>query len=191
MKLKLFDSLQNKTTSLDLFSSDTLAVYLCGPTVYDYIHIGNLRSLVVFDVFNRLVTYWGWKLNYVVNITDIDDKIITKAEEQGRSEKEVAEFYTAAFLDDLRRFNVRLPHTLPRVTAYLEQIKSFIQRLLDLKFAYQEKDGDVLFATKRLPQYGALSGQKTTALRSGTRRLNSLAPLPETAKKDVSSDFVL
>src|SRR3954471_22423220 len=106
MKLKLFNSLENRVTEIDLQQGQTINIYLCGPTVYDHVHIGNLRSVIVFDVLHRLLLELGVKVNYVQNITDIDDKIITKAKKERRSEKAISKHYAKAYFDNLIRYNV-------------------------------------------------------------------------------------
>src|SRR5688572_8206699 len=101
MKLQLFNSLENKVTKIKLSSQSTINIYLCGPTVYDHIHLGNLRPIIIFDILHRLLRHSKIKANYVQNITDIDDKIIAKAEKERKSEKEVSIHYTKAFLANL------------------------------------------------------------------------------------------
>src|SRR5919206_2235052 len=105
---KLFNSLTNKIDELELVTSKTVKIYLCGPTVYEHIHIGNLRPVIIFDVLHRLLLHLGVKVNYVQNITDIDDKIITKAQKEKKSEKEISDYYTQSYFNNLARYNVIL-----------------------------------------------------------------------------------
>ncbi|CAI2161887.1 5543_t:CDS:2 [Funneliformis geosporum] len=141
MKLSLFNSLKNQITELELQPNQTIKIYLCGPTVYDHIHIGNLRSVIIFDVLHRLLLCLKVKVNYIQNITDIDDKIITKAQKEKKSEKEI-------------------------VTNYIPQLQTFIKKLLEKGFAYQLA-GEIFFGVKKSKEYGRLSGQKLEKLKSG------------------------
>src|SRR3984885_13428513 len=116
MELQLFNSLENKITKITLQPSQTVNIYLCGPTVYDHIHLGNLRPVIIFDVLHRLLLSCGIKVNYVQNITDIDDKIIAKAQKENKSEKEISQYYTKTYLTNLTCYNILFPTHLPRVT---------------------------------------------------------------------------
>src|SRR3954462_1306573 len=126
MEFRLFNSLKNKIIKTDLQPGQNVNIYLCGPTVYDHVHIGNLRSVIIFDVLHRLLLNLNIKVNYIQNITDIDDKIIAKAQKEKRSEKEISNHYTKAYFDNLIRYNILLPNYSPRVTNYIPQIKDFI-----------------------------------------------------------------
>src|SRR4051812_1025989 len=114
MKLRLFNSLENKITEIRLQSTQTINLYLCGPTVYDHIHLGNLRPVIVFDVLFRLLLFLKVKVNYVQNITDIDDKIIIKAQKEKKSEKQISLHYIKSYLANLTRYNIIFPTCLPR-----------------------------------------------------------------------------
>src|SRR4051794_14922226 len=109
MKLQLFNSQEKKVVSLELRPNQILHIYLCGPTVYDHVHLGNLRPVIVFDVLHRFLLYLKIKVNYVQNITDVDDKIIARASKEKKSEKEISNHYTKAYLTNLIRYNVLLP----------------------------------------------------------------------------------
>nr|CAG8528810.1 11832_t:CDS:2 [Entrophospora candida] len=133
--------------------------------VYDYIHIGNLRSVIIFDVLHRLLLYLKVKVNYIQNITDIDDKIINKAHQEQKNEKEISEHYTQSYLVNLTRYNVLFPTHSPRVTNYVSQVQGFIKGLLEKGFAYQSA-GEVFFEVKKSQDYGKLSGQNLEKLKS-------------------------
>src|SRR5437588_3151241 len=113
MELKLFNSLKNSITKIDLQSGQTINIYLCGPTVYDHIHLGNLRSVIIFDILHRLLLSLNIKVNYIQNITDIDDKIIAKAQKEKKSEKAISDYYTQSYFANLVRYNILLPTHSP------------------------------------------------------------------------------
>jgi len=183
MELHLFNSLENKVTKLKIQPDQTVNIYLCGPTVYDHIHLGNLRPVIIFDVLHRLLLGCGIKVNYVQNITDIDDKIIAKAQKENKSEKEISHYYTKTYLTNLSCYNILLPIHLPRVTDYVSPVQEFIRVLLEKGFAYQQI-GEVFFEVKKSQEYGKLSGQNLEKLKSGVREI---AP----TSKENNKDFVL
>src|SRR4051812_27711214 len=168
MKLQLFSSKENKNVSLDLKPDQTINIYLCGPTVYDHIHVGNLRPIIIFDILHRLLLHLDIKVNYVQNITDIDDKIITKAQKEKKTEKEIADYYTKSYLDNLLRYNILFPTSFLRVTNYLPQIQRFITALLAKGVAYSQAE-EVLFRVSGNENYGKLSGQNLAKLKENTR----------------------
>jgi cysteinyl-tRNA synthetase len=165
MELRLFNSLENRINKFNFQPGQAINIYLCGPTVYDYIHIGNLRSVIIFDILHRLLLYLKVKVNYVQNITDIDDKIIIKAQQEQKSEKDIGDYYTQCYLANLVRYNILFPTQLPRVTNYVPQVQKFIRGLLEKGFAYQSA-GEVFFRVKKSPEYGKLSGQNLEKLKS-------------------------
>ena len=183
MKLQLFNSLENRITEIDLRQGQTINIYLCGPTVYDHVHIGNLRSVIVFDVLHRLLLKLGVKVNYVQNITDIDDKIIAKAQKEKKSEKKISEHYTKAYFVNLVRYNILFPTYSPRVTNYITEIQDFINHLLKKGTAYQ-KNGEVFFRIEENNEYGKLSGQDLKKLKGNFRETNL-------TNKEDNKDFVL
>src|SRR5205814_9403163 len=136
MELKLFNSLAKEIAQLNLQSGQTINIYLCGPTVYDHIHIGNLRPVIIFDVLHRLLLHLNIKVNYVQNITDIDDKIIIRANKEKKTEKKVSDHYTSDYLANIILYNILLPSALPRVTNYISEIQEFIFSLVEKKIAY-------------------------------------------------------
>src|SRR4051794_18124384 len=149
---KLFNSLTNKVDELELACSQTVKLYLCGPTVYEHVHIGNLRSVIIFDVLQRFLISLGYKVNYVHNLTDIDDKIIAKAQQENKTEFQIAQHYIRAYFQILTNYNILQPTFLPQVTDYISPIQNFISNLLYKNQAYQQKN-DILFRVKDNPNY--------------------------------------
>ena len=143
-------------------------MYVCGPTVYNYIHLGNARPIVVFDTLARYFKYKGMEVDYVQNFTDVDDKIINKSIEEGISASEVSEKYIKCFFEDINSLNILESVKRPKVTENMEEIIEIIQKLIDNGFAY-EKDGDVYFEVKKYKDYGKLSNQKIEELELGAR----------------------
>src|SRR5947209_5539865 len=127
--LQLLNSLKKSITKLNLQPGQTITIYLCGPTVYDHIHIGNLRPVVIFDVLHRLLLHLNIQVNYVQNITDIDDKIISRAQKERKSEGKISQHYTKTYFANLVNYNILFPTHLPRVTNYISQVQEFINTL--------------------------------------------------------------
>ena len=148
-------------------------IYVCGPTVYNYIHMGNARPLVVFDTLRRYLEYRGSKVIFVSNITDIDDKLITRAKEEGVSMAEVARRYTEEYLKDSDGLNVRRPTVQPRATDHIQEILGIVADLVESGHAYVARNGDVYFRVKSDPGYGKLSHLNLDDLESGNRELRS------------------
>src|SRR5947209_3770684 len=169
--LKLFNSLTNKVDELELIPSQgiTVKLYLCGPTVYEHVHIGNLRSVIVFDVLQRFLLSLGYKVKYVHNLTDIDDKIIAKAQQENKTEFQVTQYYIRAYFQNLANYNILQPTFLPQVTDYIFPIQKFISNLLHQGQAYQQKN-DILFRVRDNPDYGRLSKQKLDKLKEPEAR---------------------
>ena len=183
LELRLFNTLKKEISKLDLHPNQKINIYLCGPTVYDHIHIGNLRPVIIFDILHRLLLHLNIKVNYVQNITDIDDKIIIRANKEKKTEKKVSDHYTSAYLANLIRYNILLPSALPRVTNYISEIQEFIFSLVEKKIAYQQ-DNEVLFRVGVNKDYGKLSKQNLAKLKPGTREINK-------TNKESNLDFVL
>ena len=148
-------------------------IYVCGPTVYNYIHMGNARPLVVFDTLRRYLEYRGSKVIFVSNITDIDDKLITRAKEEGVSMAEVARRYTEEYLKDSDGLNVKRPTVQPRATDHIQEILGIVADLVAGGHAYVARNGDVYFRVKSDPGYGKLSHLNLDDLESGNRELRS------------------
>ncbi|UWD34072.1 cysteine--tRNA ligase [Mesomycoplasma molare] len=134
-------------------------LYLCGPTVYNHVHIGNMRSLMYFDILNRVKLFNGIEVNYLHNITDIDDKIINKAIEENKTEKEISEFYYQEYIKLFSLYNINFPTKIIKVTEKIDWIINYIQELLDKKIAYK-KNNNVFFDVTKNPKYGEISNRK-------------------------------
>ena len=166
--MKLYNTMTNKIEEFKTIEENKVKMYVCGPTVYNYIHLGNARPIVVFDTLARYFKYKGMEVNYVQNFTDVDDKIINKSIEEGISASEVSEKYIKCFFEDINRLNILESVKRPKVTENMAEIIEIIQKLIDNGFAY-EKDGDVYFEVKKYKDYGKLSNQKIEELELGAR----------------------
>lgn len=160
-----------------------VSLYACGPTVYNYFHIGNARAFIFFDVVHRYFLYRGYDVTYVQNITDIDDKIIAQANEEGISFQDVADKYAKAFLQDCAELGIKKPTHQPRATEVMDEIIAYIDALVKHGFAY-ESNGDVYFDTSSYTEYGSLSGKKTEEQLAGAR-------VAENMSKRNATDFTL
>ena len=184
--MKLYNTMNKRKEDFVPLTPGKVSMYVCGPTVYNFIHIGNARPMIVFDTARRYFEYLGWEVNYVSNFTDVDDKIIAKAIEEKISAQEVAERYIAECKKDMEGMNVRPATTHPRATQEIPGMIEMIRTLMDKGFAY-EVDGTVYFRTRKDPEYGKLSHKNLDDLRSGGR---SLLVTGEDQKED-PLDFVL
>lgn len=167
--MKLYNTLTRKKEEFVPLVEGQVRMYTCGPTVYNYIHVGNARPMVVFDTLRRYFIYRGYDVKYVVNFTDIDDKIINRANEENTSYKEIAEKYIEAFLEDAKGLNLLEEKTIhPRATEFIKPMIDFIQRLIDIGAAYNV-DGNVYFNIEAAENYGKLSKKNIEELISGAR----------------------
>jgi cysteinyl-tRNA synthetase len=167
--MKLYNSLTRKKEEFKPLEDKIVKMYVCGPTVYNYIHVGNARPMVVFDTLRRYFLYKGYDVKYVVNFTDIDDKLIKKAQEQNTTVKEIAEKYISEFLIDSKGLNVYEEKTIhPKATENISEIIKFIKRLEEKGFAYNI-DGNVYFDISKDKNYGKLSNKNLNDLISGAR----------------------
>ena len=166
--MKIFNTLTREKQELVPIEENTLRIYACGPTVYNYIHIGNARPLCVFDVLRRYLEWRGYKVNFVQNFTDIDDKLIKKANEENITVKEVAERYIEEFWTDSKGLGVKEATVHPKATENIDAIQDIITSLIDKGFAYESK-GDVYFRAKKFDEYGKLSHQPLDDLEAGAR----------------------
>ena len=164
--MKIFNTLTRNKDEFKPINEGEVKIYACGPTVYNYIHIGNARPLCVFDVLRRYFEWRGYKVNFVQNFTDIDDKLIRKANEEGITVPEVAERFIKEFWTDAKGLNVREATVHPRATENIEQIQGIISALVEKGYAY-EADGDVYFRAKKFDEYGKLSHQPLEDLAAG------------------------
>lgn len=167
--MKIYNTLSRTKQEFQPIEKGKVRMYVCGPTVYDYIHIGNARPLVVFDVMHRYLRWLGYDVRYVVNFTDIDDKIIRRADEEGVDFHEISEKYIRAFQEQARSLNLLEAETIhPRATDMVQPIIDFIQGLVDKDAAYDAEDA-VYFRVSMDKDYGKLSGKNIEDLRSGAR----------------------
>ncbi len=164
--MKVFNTLTREKQELKTVEEGKVRIYACGPTVYNYIHIGNARPLCVFDVLRRFLEWRGYQVNFVQNFTDIDDKLIKKANEEGITVPEVAERYIAEFWTDAEGLGVRRATVHPRATENIDAIQDIISALIEKGFAY-ESAGDVYFRAKKFNEYGKLSHQPLEDLAAG------------------------
>lgn len=183
MEIRIYNSLTNQIESFKPINEGKVSMYVCGPTVYNFVHIGNMRPVVVFDTFRRFLTYIGYDVKYVSNYTDVDDKIIKRAIELNMPENEVTKMYIEAFEEDLKNINALKPNVTPRVTEYMNQIIDFIDCLVKNGSAYVV-DGDVYFRVEKIKDYGKLSNTRIEDLLVGAR-------IDENSKKESPLDFTL
>ena len=181
--MQIYNSLTNKLEEFKPLKEKELKMYVCGPTVYNYIHIGNARPIIFFDIVANYFRFLNYNVIYASNITDIDDKIIKKAIEEKKTEKEVANFYSKQYFKDYLNTNSILPTVTPYATDYINDIISYIDQLIKEGYAY-EKDGDVYFRVNKLKNYGVLSNQVLDELNVGAR-------IKEDIKKEDPRDFTL
>lgn len=167
--MKIFNTLTRQKEELKTLVPNELKVYACGPTVYNYIHIGNARPLCVFDTFRRYMEYRGYKVTFVQNFTDIDDKIIRRANEEGTDYKTVSEKYIEEFWTDAKGMNVREATVHPKATENIDEIINIVSTLIEKGYAYAAENGDVYFSPKQFKEYGKLSHQPLEDLEAGAR----------------------
>lgn len=183
--IKLYNSLSRTIENFVPLNPPHVGMYSCGPTVYDHMHIGNLRTFLFSDILRRVLTINGYQVSYVQNITDIDDKIIKRAAEKELSTKALADEYTQYFLEDLSRLNIKFPNVQPKATEHIGKMIKYIEELISKNFAYVEKDGSVYFDISKFPSYGKLSQIEKRELKTGTRILS------DEYTKDNVQDFAL
>ena len=157
MALKFYNTLTREKEIFSPIDKDEVRMYTCGPTVYDYAHIGNLRAYVFADTLKRVLMYAGYKVNHVMNLTDIDDKTIRNSQKEGKNLKEFTEFYTEEFLKDIASLNILTPAKFTKATDYIPEMVEIIKKLLDKKLAYKTDDGCIYFDIKKFKDYGKLS----------------------------------
>ncbi|MGI6751446.1 MAG: cysteine--tRNA ligase [Anaerovoracaceae bacterium] len=166
--MKIYNTLTRQKEEFIPIDENEVKIYVCGPTVYNYFHIGNARPFVVFDTLRKYLEYRGYNVKYVQNFTDVDDKIINRAREEGLSPSEVSEKYIDEYFKDASALNVDRATVHPKVTENIDEIIEFVQELVDKDYGYQV-GGDVYFSTKKYQGYGKLSGQNIEDLEMGAR----------------------
>lgn len=181
--MKLFNSMHNKIETIQPLVENEISMYVCGPTVYNDAHIGNARPIIVFDTLKKTLEELGYKVHFVSNYTDVDDKIINKAKELQVAEKEVSERFIKAYQKVREQLHADTPDACPRVTETMEEIIAFIELLVKNDYAYTV-DGDVYFRVSAVSDYGSLSNQQIKDLQVGAR-------IDENTKKENPLDFTL
>lgn len=181
--IRLYNTLTRKKETFEPLEPNKVKMYVCGPTVYNYIHIGNARAAIVFDTIRRYLEFRGYEVTYVSNFTDVDDKLIKAARELGEDVPTIAERFIQAYFEDVTALGCKKADVHPRVTENIDVIIAFIQALIDKGYAY-EVDGDVYYRTRKFAEYGKLSHQSIDELRAGAR-------IEIGEKKDDPLDFAL
>ena len=166
--MQVYNTLTNRKEEFVPIEPGKVKMYVCGPTVYNFFHIGNARPFVVFDTLRRYFKFRGYDVKFVQNFTDVDDKIINRAKEEGITAPEVSEKYIKEYFNDAEALNVLKSDVHPKVSEHIPEIIAFVQTLIDKGYAY-EADGDVYYSTRKFPEYGKLSGQNIDDLESGAR----------------------
>lgn len=168
MGLKIFNSLSRQKELFTPLVKDRVTMYVCGVTVYDLCHIGHARACIVFDLIYRYLQFTGYKVTFVRNFTDVDDKIINKANEEKASCEEISKRYIEAFYEDMNSLGIKTPTHEPKATKHIPEMIDMIKKLIDRGHAYQA-GGDVMYSVESFPDYGKLSGKKIDELQSGAR----------------------
>ncbi|ALJ30906.1 Cysteine--tRNA ligase [Apilactobacillus kunkeei] len=185
--LRIYNTLTQEKDVFKPIKSRTVGMYVCGPTVYNYIHIGNARSIVAFDTIRRYFEYCGYQVNYISNFTDVDDKLINEAKEENSTVMDIANKYIEAYKEDVAALNVEPATVNPRATDNIDGIIQFVKELVDDGYAYAV-DGDVYYRARKFNDYGHLSHQSVDDLESGASQHVSEEEL---SKKEDPIDFVL
>ncbi|MDU2153078.1 MAG: cysteine--tRNA ligase, partial [Weissella confusa] len=185
--MKTFNTMSLQKEDFKPINEKTINMYVCGPTVYNYIHIGNARSAIAFDTIRRYFEYRGYEVNYVSNFTDVDDKMIAAAAEQGITVPELADKYIDAFNEDTAPLNIKPATVRPRATEHIPEIIEFVEDLIKKGYAY-ESEGDVYFRAKKFKGYGILAHQDLAEMESNAAgRLDD----GELARKEDPMDFAV
>ncbi|MFQ5824836.1 MAG: cysteine--tRNA ligase [bacterium] len=168
MPLKLYNTYSKTKEKFIPRQKGKVKIYVCGPTVYDYIHVGNARPFIVFDVLRRFLKYCGYDVTYIMNVTDIDDRIIEQSKREGIDTKEITEKYTKAFFEDIDALGIQRADVYPKASEHVHEMIELIKKLLDDKLAYQV-GGNVFFNVNKFQNYGKLSGKKIDEQLAGAR----------------------
>ena len=166
--LYIYNTLTKKKEEFIPINPPFVKMYFCGPTVYDFVHIGNARSFIMIDIIRRYLEYKGYKVTFAMNLTDIDDKIIKKANQENIDPAVVAETFTVAFMEDIRKLKIKPADLYPKATSHIAEIINMIKTLETKKFAYNI-DGNVFYDVRKFKNYGKLSGKNIDDLESGSR----------------------
>ena len=190
-KVKIYNTLTARKEELVPIEEGKIKMYVCGPTVYNLIHIGNARPMIVFDTFRRYLEYKGYEVNYVSNFTDVDDKIIKKANEEGVSPDEISKRYIEECKKDMEGMNIKPATVHPLATQEIGGMIDMIQTLIDKGFAYAAEDGTVYFRVRSFKDYGKLSHKNLDDLESGHRKEKEAIKVSGAETKEDPFDFVL
>lgn len=182
--LKVHNTLSGKKEVFKPIVEGKVSMYVCGNTVYDFCHIGHARAMISFDIISRFIRHLGYELNYVRNITDVDDKIIKRAQENSETPKELTERMIAAQQEDEKRLGNKMPDREPKATEFMQEIIDMVQTLIEKGFAYQGASGDVYYRTSKFEEYGKLNNRKLADMLAGAR-------IDVEAAKEHPADFVL
>jgi len=182
VEIKLFNSLTGKKEIFKSIKEKQVSLYVCGPTVYDNLHLGNARPLITFDILHRALNAAEYEVKHVSNITDVDDKIINRAKEQSISESALVEKTTVSYLQVISDLNIIDNIEMPKVTDYIEPMINYIQKMVDSKHAYL-KEGSAYFRVNSVEQYGILSNMKLDSIITADSEV--------AADKESASDFAL
>ena len=166
--LKIYNSLGKQIEEFKPIVPGEVKIYVCGPTVYSYLHVGNFRGPVFFNFVRHWLEYLGYKVTYALNFTDVEDKIIKRAEEEGKSAKEVSEFYIQEYKKDFQSLGLKTHEHNPKVTEYMHEIIKMIEGLIENNKAYAVS-GDVQYAIEKFQDYGKLSGRNIDDMKAGVR----------------------
>lgn len=181
--MKIFEHISKQAIDVSV-DNKNVRMYVCGPTVYNHVHIGNIRPIITFDVLNRLLKTLGYNVTFIHNITDIDDKIIKKAKEENKNESEISEYYAAEYKKILNLLNIDESNMhFPKVSENIDKIENYVKKIVDNGFAYIV-DGDVYFRTSKVLNYGEVSNKKVDELEVGEKSSSN-------EKKENEKDFVL
>ena len=184
--MKLYNTLTRKKQEFKPIKGKEVHMYSCGPTVYNYVHIGNMRSFIFVDLLRRYLKYRKFRLKHVMNITDVDDKTIRDSQKEGKTLKEFTEFYTKAFIDDLKTLNIEIPEKMPNATDEIEGMVKLVKKLLGKGYAYKADDG-IYFKISKFKDYGKLAKLDLEQLKAGASgRVKS-----DEYDKENAHDFVL
>ena len=189
MSLTVYNTLTRNKSAFVTIEENKVRMYCCGITVYDYCHLGHARFCLVWDVVRRYLEWSGYEVNYIQNFTDIDDKILNRAQQEGTSMEAVSEKYIAAYFEDMERLGVRKADAYPRATHTLDGIKRLVHELEQKGFAYPA-EGDVYYAVQKFPEYGKLSGRKLEDMQAGASGRVDVED-SEASKKQYPFDFAL
>ena len=187
MALKIFNTIKKNVELFEPLKPPHVGLYTCGPTVYNHLHIGNWRAYVFSDILKRYLKYLGYDIKHVMNITDVEDKIIREVNLQRKNLKELTESYTERFFQDRDLLNILPADTYTKATDYIEKMVALIQKLIDKGFAYKTEDGSVYFEIKKYKEYGQLSHFKLSDLKENAKgRLKK-----DEYEKENAEDFAL